>query len=155
MHNLNNDRPRSSVFVYIFNKNFSRILLIKRNEEKRKRWGFDWGIIGGKIEVGENLISAIIRETREEIGLKLIKDDFMFSFFEEKPAEDRDHLVHFFYATVIDESEKIVVNDECGGFKWFDVENLPKSMLENPNVIIQTLKKLKKKYDKKLRNKEE
>ena len=42
-----------AVFIYIFNAKFNKILLIKRNSEKRMKYGVTWGSVGGKIKFGE------------------------------------------------------------------------------------------------------
>ena len=131
--------------MYIFNKDFSKILLIKRNKEKREKWGFDWGAIGGKIDLGENSKESCVREAREEIGLKLEKEDLNFAFFEEKPKEDRDLLVHFFYSVSIDENTEVNLNEESEEFKWFRIENLPESMIDTEERIRKVLKNSLKK----------
>ena len=59
------------VVICIFNRDFSKILLLKRNEEKRNKNKADWGNVGGKVGLGEKLVNACIRETKEEIGVTL------------------------------------------------------------------------------------
>jgi len=134
-----NERPRSAVFLYIFNKDFSKILLVKRNKEKRKKWGFDWGTVGGKIDFGENSREACVREVKEETGLEIEAEDLNFAFFEEKPKEDRDLLIHFFYSVSINESTEINLNKEADEFRWFNVENLPESMIDTEEYIKKVL----------------
>jgi len=136
-----NERPRSAVFLYIFNKDFSKILLIKRNKEKREKWGFDWGTVGGKIEMGENSREACLREVKEEIGLE-IEEDLNFAFFEEKSKEDRDLIVHFFYSVSVDENTEIKLNKEADEFRWFNVENLPESMIDTEEHIRKVLESI-------------
>ena len=61
------------VFVCIFNKDISKILLIKRNKQKVSTYLGEWGNVGGKIEPGEYSIDAAIREASEEISVNLEK----------------------------------------------------------------------------------
>ena len=75
---INKKKIGSAVFVYIFNTNFSKILLEKRNLEKRSLYGFDWGLIGGKLEIGENIISGLLREVKEEIGKEFFNKNLVF-----------------------------------------------------------------------------
>lgn len=128
-----------SVFIYIFNKNLNKILLIKRNKEKRKKWGFDWGTIGGKIEHGELSIEAGIREAIEEIGIKLKPEQFKFLFFEERPSKIYTPAVHFFYYLILDEKTKIIVNQESDEYCWFNLSNLPEKMVDSKEHILKIL----------------
>jgi 8-oxo-dGTP pyrophosphatase MutT (NUDIX family) len=43
------------VIMLILNRDLSKILLLKRNAEKRARNGLDWGNVGGRVELGEYL----------------------------------------------------------------------------------------------------
>lgn len=133
------------VFVCIFNKDFSKILLIMRNEEKRKKFGADWGNIGGKVDFGESLIEACIRETREEIGVNLDSKNVELIEVKEKPfATEIYHTLNFAYATILDEKEKIIINEESDDYKWFELNNLPEKMIDKKEDIIEIAKKAKK-----------
>ena len=55
------------VIVCIFNRDFSKMLLLKRNKEKRKLNKADWGNAGGRVELGERLVNACVRETKKKI----------------------------------------------------------------------------------------
>lgn len=63
------------VKVIIINDN-NEVLLQKRSMLKEKNPG-RWGICGGKVDFGENTIDAAIRETYEEIGILLNKNDLI------------------------------------------------------------------------------
>jgi len=124
-----------SAFTFVFNKDFSKILLIKRNEEKRKKWGFDWGIIGGKVEIGELSNEAVIREIKEEIGIEVNSSQLKFLWFEERPSKVHTSAVHFFYTAVIDENSDIKINEESDEYSWYEIKNVPTSMIETPDKI--------------------
>lgn len=129
-----------STFIFIFNQDSSRILLIKRNEEKRKKWGFDWGIIGGKIDPGEYSVEAAIRETEEEIGLRLDPKELKLIDYEERPSQKHTSAVHFFYVVNINEDSKIIINDESDEYGWFEMDKLPDQMLDKPDTIFKAQK---------------
>ncbi len=117
-----------ATFACIFNKDFSKVLLIKRNEEKRKKFGFDLAIIGGKIELGEHSHEALMREIEEEIGVKIPLEDLSLLYVKEDPHWfDIAHVAFFMYGAVLDEAAKIILNDEAEEFAWFDMDNLPEN----------------------------
>ena len=66
----------SVVGVVIVNGN-DEILLQKRSRFKRANPS-KWGICGGKVDLGETSLDAGIRETFEEIGILLNKDELKF-----------------------------------------------------------------------------
>lgn len=130
------------VFVCVFNKNFSKILLLKRNEEKRKRSGADWGNVGGRVEPGELLIDACLREAKEEIGVDLNSQKLKLIDIKETPyMSDIFHAIHFVYATILDEDEKIILNfngvNESDNYQWFDLKNLPDKTLDSKDYLLK------------------
>ena len=137
MVNQKEDNFSLSVFLYVFNKDMNKVLLIKRNKEKRKKWGFDWGTIGGKVEPEELLVEAGIREAKEEIGINLNHKRLKFLFFEERPSKVHTPAVHFFYYLILDEKTKITINQESDEYKWFDLNNLPKKMVDSKEKVLK------------------
>lgn len=137
------------VFIVIFNKDFSKILLLKRNEEKRKKWGADWGNVGGRIESREHSLDAGIREAREEIGMELEKDKLKIIEIKEMPNFSKTyHGIHFAYASWIDELTPITINSESDEFRWFEINNLPDSMLDKKEDIIKWREKAQELFKK-------
>ncbi len=126
------------VFVCVFNSDFSKILFVKRNEEKRKKHGADWGNVGGKVEPGEKLLNACIREAKEEIGIDLDPENVKLIEIKESPfLTENIHALHFVYSTVLDEDAKIIVNEESDGYQWFDLKNLPEKTLDTKEDLIK------------------
>ena len=139
------------VIVCIFNRDFSKILLLKRNEEKRNRGGADWGNVGGRVELGEKLIDACLREAKEEIGVELNPKKLKLMEVRETPYLTAIfHAIHFVYATVIDEDEKIILNfngnHESDEYKWFNLKELPDKTLDPKEDLIKLSIAAKKKF---------
>ena len=144
-----NKRFGLGVFALIFNKNFSKILLVERNEEKRKKFNADWGNIGGRIEFGETSIQACVREIREEIGLDLSPKKLKLIEIREHPHHSLNvHGVQFIYTASISEKEKITINDESDEYGWFDLKNLPDKMIDSKENIRRWWKIAKNKFGK-------
>jgi 8-oxo-dGTP diphosphatase len=60
--------------IIVVNKDQSKVLLGKRKNAVRSRM---WGMPGGKVEVGEKLKEAAIREVEEETGIGVVTIDFV------------------------------------------------------------------------------
>lgn len=129
------------VYVYVFNRDFSKILLLKRSEEKRNRNKADWGNIGGIIEFGENSVDACVREAKEEINIELSKSKLRLLYVKESPHfRENIHALHFVYAVILDENENIKINEESEEAKWFDINNIPEKTLDKKEDILNSLK---------------
>ena len=50
--------------------NNGKLLIVKRANNDRYMPGI-WEIPGGKLDIGENLLDGLIRETKEETGLEI------------------------------------------------------------------------------------
>ena len=123
------------VFVFIFNKEFSKILLIRRNAEKRKKYGFSWGTPGGKLELGEYSIDGAVREIGEETGINLDKKSVKLLEMIELPNFTNDvHGFAFKYGAIADEKVKVRLNKESDGHKWFSINNLPEDRIIHDNI---------------------
>jgi 8-oxo-dGTP pyrophosphatase MutT (NUDIX family) len=134
-----------ATFVYLFNKDFSKILLIKRNREKREKYGADWGNIGGKIELGEVSIQACLREAKEEAGLQLDpKKTKLVDVKEIIHEETGEYAIHFRYSAILDEHVSLTLNNESESYKWFDISDLPNNMFESKEEIFQMMNVAKK-----------
>lgn len=126
------------VLVCVFNRDFSKILLLKRNQEKRNKSKdkAEWGNVGGHVELGEKVIDACIREASEEIGVDLNPERLKFIEIKETPyLTDIFHAIHFVYATTLDENEKITINEESDEHRWFDLNDLPDKTLDSKEEI--------------------
>jgi len=137
--------------VCIFSRDFSKISLLKRNEEKRNKNKADWGNVGGRVELGEKLIDACIREAREEIGVNLNPEKLKLIEVKETPyLTDVFHAIHFVYATIISENDKIILNyngeHESDEYKWFKLTKLPDKTLDKKEEIIEIADKAKKMF---------
>ena len=135
---MENKKFSLGVFVCVFNKDFSKILLLKRNEAKRKRSGADWGNVGGMVELGERTAEACCREAREEIGVILPAEKLKLIEIKETPEFSNEvHAIHFVYATTIDENAKITLNDESDEYSWFSLNALPEKPLDSKEDVIR------------------
>jgi len=130
--------------LYVFNSDFSKVLLLKLNETKRVRFGADWGNVGGKINIGETSLENCIRESEEEVGIRFKPRDLRLLYVKEIPNFfNKVHAVQFVYGIAIDEQTPINLGQELESYKWFELLNLPERTLDSKEDIYGARNKLK------------
>lgn len=92
------------------------ILLIKRNQNHKSFKGF-WQLPEGKMEFGEQAQETLLRELKEEVGLKLISDKILTTnskvvYF----ADKRFHLLRIILKAKC--KGKITLGDEHSTYRW-------------------------------------
>ena len=117
--------------LYVFNQNFSKVLLLRLNETKRIKFGADWGNVGGKINLGETSLENCIRESEEEIGIKFKPRDLKLLRVREIPNFfNKIHAVQFVYGAAINDQTPINLGQELESYRWFELPNLPERTLD-------------------------
>ncbi len=119
-----------------------KILYVKR--KKNKPQGGKWGCIGGKVENGEDNLTAIKREVQEETGLTLEKENFKYirtwnTVFKKK-EKNCDYLsfTYSLYQVKFENKPDIVIpKDELDEYDWFTPEEALKQDLfqDEDNVL--------------------
>lgn len=131
--------PIPAVGVFIMDQN--GIYLIKK---ARGIFKDEWCTPGGKIEYGEDIISALKREVREEINISI--DNIQFITYEESVQRDErgDIIFHFvffnFKATYC--SGDFVASDDALEVKYINFRELSNYIVSAPTI--RTLKLLNK-----------
>ncbi len=116
------------------------ILLAKRAYNKSLSPG-EWGpAVAGTVEKGETYYSNIIKEAREEIGLKNIKP-------KKGPIRRRTGKHNYFgqwYLLTIDKelNEFKILKKEVAEIKWFSKKALLKEIKKNPGKFLSTMKRI-------------
>lgn len=109
----------SAVGVVIINDE-NEILLQKRSKTKRVNPS-KWGICGGKADLGETTEETGIRETFEEIGVKLNKDELKFLSM---ATEGKIHFTVYYVRKDVDINECKLQQEEVEEVKYFKIEEL-------------------------------
>ena|SRR3989344_515843 len=146
---MENKRFGLGVIVCIFNNDFSKIFLLKRNKEKRDLNKANWGNPGGRVEWGEKLVEACVREVKEESGIDL--DPKQLKLLNIKEITENSiapavHFLQFIYATKIDQIEEIILNEESEDYGWFDLKELPNKTLDSKEALIKLSIDAKKRF---------
>ena len=106
--------------VYIVRDN--KVLLI------RKKRGLGAGLyngVGGKVEEGEGIVDAAIRECEEEIGIKPtnLRWSGLLEFWNYE--DDKVESVHFVHVFITDSFDGKPIETEEAEPLWFDIDKIP------------------------------
>jgi ADP-ribose pyrophosphatase YjhB (NUDIX family) len=110
------------------------------------KWSDLWGIPGGKIKWGEDSVSALRREVREETNLEI--DDVRFVLAQDcihSPEFYRDaHFVLLNYTARCVGKPEVRLNDEAREFEWVSVEKALSMAINRPTrVMLEAVAKSK------------
>lgn len=116
-----------AVVVFIISSDNKRVLLQQRSENK-KLWPNLWDITaGGHVLSGELGYQAVIRETKEEIGIDIKKEDLEFigvTISEDIKGDivNKHFNEYYIVHSDIDLKDIILQKEEVQDIKWFEKE---------------------------------
>lgn len=73
-----NEKGEYHLVVHIWFRNSEGKYLLQQRNKTTDRIPHQWAATGGAVTTGEDSITGAIRETEEEIGVKLVESDFKF-----------------------------------------------------------------------------
>jgi len=103
------------------------LLLVRRGRGPAQG---QWSVPGGRVEPGEPLHLAVVRETLEETGLEVVVDRFVgwverFSSPDEAAGEDPHHFVILDFAvTLLDVDAPVVAGDDAAEARWVPLADI-------------------------------
>ena len=81
-------------------------------------------MIGGKVENGETILNAAIRECHEKLGNKVVLNEELFKLimdFDEIATSDPNKKIHFYaYEHLGTINDKLQTSEEIESFLWYD-----------------------------------
>jgi 8-oxo-dGTP pyrophosphatase MutT (NUDIX family) len=111
-----------AVGVWFYSIATQRYLYLLRNDARHPD---SWGLPGGKLEAGETLIAAMIRECVEELGS--MPDYLRLVPLEKFTSTDGGFVYHTFFCSVENEFS-VVLNNEHIGWAWITSGTWPRPM---------------------------
>ncbi len=119
-------RPLCTVGALVVNPN-AEVLIVRTT-----KWRGTWGVPGGKLDWGESLQEALLREFREEVALDL--QQVRFALLQEAILDSQFHVpAHFvlvnYYA--FSASTQVVPNEEIVEWVWLPPEQALSFPLNN------------------------
>jgi ADP-ribose pyrophosphatase YjhB (NUDIX family) len=129
--------PTTRVSVVVLRNNDKEILLVKHRKGSRQYWVLP----GGRLEYGETFHECAIRELKEETGLEVSVERFL--FLSEAIAPDRSrHIVNVYLkAKVTGGTMKIGNEPVLAGVDFVPLANLDKMTLFPPigPILLQSI----------------
>ena len=113
-----------------------RLLLVRRGHGPAAG---SWSVPGGRVELGETLHEAVVREVGEETGLAVVVDRFLGWVERIEPLTDTDghsqedarphYVILDFEVTVLDPEVTPVAGDDAAEVAWADLGELDRYVL--------------------------
>lgn len=105
-------RPRPEVCVGAVAVDSERLLLVRRGHGPAAG---AWSIPGGRVEGGETLAEAVVREVAEETGLEAVCDELI--GWVERLGDDHHFVILDFRTTILDPRDP-VAGDDAAEAAW-------------------------------------
>lgn len=117
-------------------KNGNKILLGRKPEGKGP-YPDTWHIPGGGVNANESAEEAILREIKEETGLRVDNLVKVAWDTDTEPDKNGEEMYYFFLQFVCDfSSGTLRAGDDMHKFEWVDIKNLSKYNLNKPTKIL-------------------
>jgi len=111
------------------------LVLIKENKilfSRRYNTGYfdgNYSFPAGHLDGNETLKQAMMRETKEEIGVVLDSADLELVHTMNRRIPDNERVDFFFTAKKWQGEPKIMESDKCDDLSWFEFNDLPKNII--------------------------
>ena len=127
--------------VYLFLIKEDKVLLLRRFNTGYEDGNYSFP--AGHIDGDESVTSAIIRETEEEIGVRLDPKDLSVVHVMHRRTESKDNeRMDIFLKALKWEGEiKNVEPHKCDDLSWFSVEDLPKNTIPYIKTAFENYRK--------------
>lgn len=103
--------------VGIIKDQYGRVLILKRVSTDRAFPG-KWDLPGGKVDKGESLQEAIVREVKEETGLDVTVSKYAGVYEGALSTRDRRYIIHTFELILLPQKKTVALSFEHEDFLW-------------------------------------
>ena len=95
-----------------------RLLLVRRGHGPAAG---EWSVPGGRVEWGETLAAAVVREVAEETGLEVLCEGF--ADWAERIDEHHHYVIADFWVAVVSKGQPVAASDAAEA-RWVPLEEL-------------------------------
>ena len=139
------DRPKVGMGVYILNPQNQVLFTLRKNNVGAGKWCPP----GGHLEYGEEFLDCVKREVKEEVNLDVSEAEIWSTMNNVMHDPDRHYVNVDFLVTKWSGEIKNTEPDKCEKIEWFNLNSLPKPLLEpterffksNPQCLCKSGKK--------------
>lgn len=135
-HIMANERDHRVVTADCIVIRGNTVLLQKRSFGMFKGY---WCLVGGKVDRGETIIHAAVRETREESGLD-IRRLYMLGIYDAKDRDPEQNCVAVAFVCETNDAEP-VMSREATEMRFFPLDQLPEKIAFDHGLMIEDAKK--------------
>lgn len=134
--------PKCDLTIYFNSKPTASILLLDKDKVllgKRAIEPFKgkYDIIGGFLKNGEDPVTGVLRETKEETGLKIKITEF-FGIYMDTYGKGGDYTLNIYYLGKII-SGKMKASDDVAQLEWVPISKLPKPAFKSQEKVFVDL----------------
>ncbi len=133
LHSIMDKSP--SLAVDVIMEYDSKLVLIERRHEP-----LGWALPGGKVDYGETVEQAAIREMKEETSLD-ISDLSLLGIYSEPERDPRTHMVSIVYTANANGIPK--AGDDAKNLKLFSLDELPELAFDHKKILEDYLRRKK------------
>ena len=119
---------------------FNQILLLQQT----KLNGGNYTLVGGTIEAQEFAKEALVRETKEEAGIKIEADDLELAHVLHKRSKSEHRIVFYFITNRWEGNLQALETHKFKSVKWFPIDQLPKNLTGTVRHVLKHYQKGKK-----------
>lgn len=130
------ERFRIKFAVYVIPRDGDRVLLSLR---QGTGWKDGWfSLVAGHVDGGEPAERAMIRETKEEIGIDIAPGDLRHVYTMHRLGDDPsdEYVDLFFECQKWSGDVRNLEPEKCGELRWVDINDLPENILEHVKVAL-------------------
>jgi mutator protein MutT len=118
-----NERQRPEVCVGAIAVDNDRLLLVRRGHGAAAG---EWSVPGGRVEAGETLVEAVVRELLEETGIEGVCNDLI--GWVERIDDDSHYVILDFRVDVLESTEP-VAGDDAAVAAWVPLHEVADLLL--------------------------
>lgn len=127
-----NSAPTASVLIVQGEK----VLLARRGVAPLKG---KYDVVGGFLKYGEDPLTGVLREAREETGLKLKILDMLGVYMDIYGAGGKRTLNFYYVGTIL--SGNMQPTDDVAGLEWFPINRLPQPAFKSQVQVFKDLRR--------------